>query len=285
MRKEMERIAGLLTMCMVLTVSATAANHENTIYKVVIADIAYTPKEEKTDVGHTILKLGKAALTGETTKQLDQYADAVRETISQGIADVRRLRLTDNSDEYQYYVDGTITNITTTDKLITPADKSKKSYTGYKAQLRVTLNLHNAADGSVTNTGSFSTTEYSTSGWSSSREEAVNKALEVIRDDVDSYFEHCFPLYAKIEEAGEVKKDKQKELYIDLGSNLGIVKGDEFLVQEKTTIGSKEAHTDIGRVKVVEVMGDEVSRCKVTKGGDKIKAALDSGATLELVSR
>lgn len=51
------------------------------------------------------------------------------------------------------------------------------------------------------------------------------------------------------------------------------------------TIAGKEARTIIGRLKIEEVDGDEISLCKVTKGSDKIKTALDEGQTLMVVSR
>jgi hypothetical protein len=106
-----------------------------------------------------------------------------------------------------------------------------------------------------------------------------------LTSNVRSYYKHLFPVYAKVEEIGEAKKDKLKELYIDLGSNFGVVKGDEFNVYTITTIGTKQARSEIGRVKVTEVMGEDISRCKVNKGSDKVKAALDQGAQLQLVSR
>jgi hypothetical protein len=264
--------------------NANADGYDNTVYNIVMSDIQYLPKEESTNVGSSLLKIGQALLTGETSSQLSQYADAVREAVAQGIADVRRLRVVDASTGgYDYYVDGTITNITTTEKLITPA--ASLPYTGYRAQIRVTVNLKDRNDGGIIASNTFSTTEYSDNAWDSSQEKAINKALAVITKDIDSYLEHLYPLYAQIEEAGEAKKDKQKELYINVGSAFGVQKGDEFNVQSIKTIGTKEAHSEIGRVKVTEVMGDDISLCKVTKGGDKIKAALDAGTQIQLVAR
>lgn len=66
-------------------------------------------------------------------------------------------------------------------------------------------------------------------------------------------------------EAGEVKKDKQKEVFIDLGGANGVYKGLQFDVFHVKTIAGKKAHTMIGRLKIEEVQGDEISLCKVTK--------------------
>lgn len=102
---------------------------------------------------------------------------------------------------------------------------------------------------------------------------------------MSSYYNKVFPLYASIVEAGEVKKDKQKEVYIDLGAADGVYKGLQFDVFLIKTIAGKEAKTEIGRLKIEEVEGDDISLCKVKKGGDKIKSALDEGLTLLITSK
>lgn len=279
--------ATLLSLMVATAVDANAQQYENVVYTAVVSDINYTYKQESPkDTGSKILQFGKEMLTGQSSQQLEGYADAVRQAVVSGMSEVYRLRITDYVGEgCDYYIDGDISNITTTDKLITPTDKAKKAFTGYKAQIRVTVNLKVATDGSVYDSYTFNITEYSSSQWFDTKETAVNKALEELTSNVRSYYKHLFPIYAKVEEIGEAKKDKLKELYIDLGSNFGVVKGDEFNVYTITTIGTKQARSEIGRVKVTEVMGEDISRCKVNKGSDKVKAALDQGAQLQLVSR
>jgi hypothetical protein len=274
--------AACLACVLSLSFGVKAESFENTIYTVALGNIEYTPKEEST-VKSTLLSVGKALLTGETSSQLSSYADDVRAAVVQGVAGVRRLTMSEGDASADYYVDGTITNITTTSKLVTPTNSTP--YTGYRAQIRVSLNLRKASDGSIVDSRTFNTSEYSYYGWLTSQETAVNKALTSMADEIDSAYEQLFPLYAQLEEAGEVKKDKQKEVYISLGSKFGAFKNEEFDVYAVKTIGTKEARQEIGRIKVSEVMGDEVSRCKVTKGGDKIKAAIDAGSQLIFVSR
>ena len=50
-------------------------------------------------------------------------------------------------------------------------------------------------------------------------------------------------------------------------------------------IAGKEARIEIGRLKVEEVLGEELSLCKVTKGEKDIKTALDNGSTLVVTVR
>ena len=121
--------------------------------------------------------------------------------------------------------------------------------------------------------------------WMTSGERAVTNALERLTARVADYYNHLFPLHASIIEKGESKKDKQKDVYIDLGAADGVYKGQQFDVLTVATIAGREARTLIGRLKIEEIEGDDISLCKVTKGSDKIKTALDEGQTLLIVSR
>ena len=65
---------------------------------------------------------------------------------------------------------------------------------------------------------------------------------------------------------------------------MGAFKGMTFNVYTVLTVADKEAKKEIGRLKITEVMGDDISLCKVTKGGVEIKQNIDSGATLLITS-
>ena len=93
-----------------------------------------------------------------------------------------------------------------------------------------------------------------------------------------------YPFSARIIERGTVKGEKQKELYIDLGAAHGVREGTHFDVYVIGSIGGKETRQEIGRLKVKEVKGDEVSLCKVTSGSKEVKAALDSNQQLLIIS-
>ena len=113
----------------------------------------------------------------------------------------------------------------------------------------------------------------------------LSSPLERLTSKVASFYNQMFPLRASIVEKGEAKKNKQKEVYIDLGAPDGVYKGLQFDVFLVKTIAGKEAKTMIGRLKIEEVEGDEISLCKVIKGADKIKTALDEDQTLLITSR
>lgn len=49
-------------------------------------------------------------------------------------------------------------------------------------------------------------------------------------------------------------------------------------------VAGRETRKQIGRVRVREVLGDDISLCKVQKGGKDIKAAFDRGDAIVAIS-
>jgi hypothetical protein len=106
------------------------------------------------------------------------------------------------------------------------------------------------------------------------------KALENLSGRVTRYYNRWLPLTAKVLEGARDKKDKQKEVYIDLGSAEGAYPGLHMAVYTVKTVAGREAKKQIGKLRVEEVQGEDISLCKVQSGGRDIKTALDSGETL-----
>ncbi len=179
-------------------------------------------------------------------------------------------------------VDGTVNYISTTRELRTRSDKKEKIPEFY-AQIGLTLNLKDAASGNVINSQVFEVNKSSWS-WFKSTDSAIKDALEGLRKKLVRYYNSAFPYSAHILERGTEKKDKQKELYIDLGASHGLQEGTHLAVYVIGSIGGKETRKQIGRLKVNAVEGDEVSLCKVVSGGKDIKAALDAGEQLLIIS-
>lgn len=113
----------------------------------------------------------------------------------------------------------------------------------------------------------------------------MTEALSNLSGVIAGYFNARYPVNAAIIERGEIKKEKQKTVYIDLGTSLSAYKGQQFDVYSVKEIAGKEARIEIGRLKVEEVLGEELSLCKVTKGEKDIKTALDNGSTLVVTVR
>ena len=122
-------------------------------------------------------------------------------------------------------------------------------------------------------------------GYADAVRASVVAALGNVRRFVVTDMREVAPTDAtNILERGTEKKDKQKELYIDLGAQHGLREGTHFDVYIIGSIGGKETRKQIGRLRVKDIEGDEVSLCKVTSGGKDIKAALDAEKQLLIIS-
>ena len=242
------------------------AQDENSLKNVSVGELSYTIKEEpKTNLGTVVGAV------------LDVLAE---QTTTEHITDA--LQVEPNADT-NILLDGVVNYFSTTRELRTPYGKKDKIPQFY-AQISLTLNLKDPATGTVINSQMF---EVNRTGWSwyNSSDTAIKEALEGLRKKVEKYYNTAYPYTANILlERGVEKKDKQKELYIDLGAIHGLKEGTHFTVYILGSIGGKETRKQIGRLKVTSIEGDEVSLCKVSSGGKDIKAALDAQQRLLIIS-
>jgi hypothetical protein len=145
------------------------------------------------------------------------------------------------------------------------------------------LTLKDAASGEVLANPSFRGTGSGSSSYSTS-DEAVIGAMNGLSRLINGWLRRFMPLQANIVEGATAKKSKQKEVYIDLGSREGAYRGLHLGVFEVKTVAGKEAQRQIGKLRIEEVQGEDISFCKVQGGGKEIKALLDAGADLRVIS-
>ena len=284
------KIAALL-LVLLLPQAIYAQSDRNAIFKVAVGDMEYTPKQGKETVGSALGTISKAVLLGTVTTQRDNYASSVRASVLSGFGKVRRFHATEGQFKdgeikegtHAFYVTGTINNISTTTELFTPTDKSIKPYNVFKAQIEVVVHLKDVHDGHIVDTHTFYVNNNDLS-WVKTEDKAMNEALIILSSRVTKHYNKIYPLSASIVEPGNVKKDKQKDVYIDLGSKDGAVKGMKLTVYSIKTIAGKEAQKELGAVKIVEVMGDDVSMCQVKSGAKEIKKALEDGLKVIVTS-
>lgn len=284
------KIAALL-LVLLLPQAIYAQSDRNAIFKVAVGEMEYTPKQGKETVGSALGTISKAVLLGTVTTQRENYASSVRASVLSGFGKVRRFHATEGQFKegeikegtHAFYVTGTINNISTTTELFTPTDKSIKPYNVFKAQIEVVVHLKDVHDGHIVDTHTFYVNNNDLS-WVKTEDKAMNEALIILSSKVTKHYNKLYPLSASIVEPGNVKKDKQKDVYIDLGSKDGAVKGMKLTVYSIKTIAGKEAQKELGAVKIVEVMGDDVSMCQVKSGAKEIKKALEDGLKVIVTS-
>ena len=263
------------------------AQDVNALKNVNVGELTYTMKEEgKTDLG-TVVGAVLDVLSDQQTTEQPGYVDAVRASVIAALGNVRRFVVTDGfqvqpNDETNILIDGVVNYISTTRELRLASNKKDKIPQFY-AQISLTINLKDPATGTIINSQVF---DVNRTGWSwyNSADTAIKEALEGLRKKVEKYYNTAYPYTANILERGVEKKDKQKELYIDLGASHGMRTGTHFTVYILGSIGGKETRKQIGRLKVTSIEGDEVSLCKVSSGGKDIKAALDAQQRLLIIS-
>ena len=276
----------IFTCCLLIGTTAIFAQESkrNTVQNIVFNNLTYQKQEEKATVLNVLGAIAEAmdaAKTKQTTLLRDNYHKAVRAAIVRGISLSRRVALTDGTgmSAANYYVDGNISNISTTSKVEERTDNKGKKYnvTEYKATMGIILHIKSAGTDQVVASPSFNISDYDLT-WINTAEGALNEALSQLSSRVYKYFNKFLPLYANVLEGASEKKDKQKEVYIDLGSaTKGFDKNIHFGVYVKRVIAGKDAKKLIGKLKVTSIEGDEISLCKVQSGGKDIKAALDAG--------
>lgn len=121
-------------------------------------------------------------------------------------------------------------------------------------------------------------------GYEFTTEAAIKDACKSIRKDFRKYLNSRYPLTGNILEKGLTKKDKVKELYINLGKDQQVQKNMTFIVYEVKEVAGREVKTELGKLKVTEANDGDISLCKVTKGGDRIGDALAQEKKLLVVS-
>lgn len=258
----------------------------NDILDINVEGFTFTVKQEPVrSTAGEIVETVLDALADKITKEEPGYADAVRATIVLALRDVRRFRINDAPVEPGgwdgYLIDGTINYISITSEIRDrgrSGDRPPRRIPDHYAQVGVTINVKDPA-GTLLDSQMFEVNKNSWS-WQRTPETAMQKALDKLRTNITKHYNATFPYTANILEHNG---DKSK-LYIDLGSAHGLQKGIRFTVYALGEIGGKETRTEIGRLKVTRIEGDEVSQCKAVSGSQEIRAALENGTRLMIVS-
>ena len=164
--------------------------------------------------------------------------------------------------------------------------KTSDSGSYYVGNIAYSLTVINLENGTVLGTKSFTYTGL-TGNTGSSRNEAIVSTLNRVKQSMDNFVNEYFKLSGTIVEMKEANKkgDQAKSVYISLGSDSGMAKGQLLEVFEVKMIAGKEAEINVGSLKVDEVVACDLSDCSVTKGGKEIMTAFKAGNELRIKTR
>lgn len=265
-------------------------SNPNPIFSLEYQEASYEIKPQKTTAGKVLVTIASAAAGITTDTHHEDKVPAVNAAVQAALKHIRRLNPVDAlmENEDGYLLTGKITNLTTTSQTEVHTSKdskgkeTKKTTVRYDAVAEISLTLKEMMSGS-TSTQTFKSTAFS-DGVAATANKALTTAIKRLEWKIAHHYNCMFPTHATIVERGNEKKDKQKEVYIDAGTITRTHEGMHFAVYIIGQIAGRETKKEIGRLKVNEVLGEDISLCKVQKGGKDIKTALDEGKQIVAIS-
>jgi hypothetical protein len=288
----MKKLMMTLAAVLCCTLAVWAQGDRNRTYRITLDDVKYAHHDEKVSAGEAVGKILTGVLTGQTSVQASKYEEDVKNAIIKGLSGAYRFRYNDEllqvkdvAEEGNLVVNAMITNIQSQSSSRTWKDTKGKTQvsTTYTGVVEAMLTFKDAKTGEIVANPSFKGQGTSGSSYSTS-EQAIKDAINRMANRITIWLNKYRPLKANIIEGSTTKKDKQKEVYIDLGSSEGAFKGLHMGVYRVKTVAGREAKSQIGKLKIEEVEGDDISLCKVQSGGKDIKTAIDAGDQLQVIT-
>ena len=281
-----------LLYCTLTMMAQDSQTDRNRTYRITLGNVQYAHHNEKMSTGDAIGKVLTGVLTGKVEGQATKYEEDVKNAIVKGLSSAYRFRYNDGLKELadivtegNLIVNAVITNIQAKSDSRSWRDKDDKLQisTTYTGIVEVMLTFKNARTNEVIANPTISGSGMGSSSFSDA-DKAIRDAIGRMSRRITEWLNKYRPLEANLIEGSTAKKDKQKEVYIDLGSSEGAFAGLRMGVYIVKNIAGHEAKSQIGRLKIEAVEGDDISRCKVQSGGKDIKAALDAGENLKVIS-
>ena len=276
----------VLTLILALSCFLTTlAQNSNEIFSLNLSPLGYVEPEKKTSVGSVLGTLAEAAAGQTSNNRHPEVVPYIEAVVKTAFSDVRRLAPVDG--EASFNLSGEVVNVSTWTKSTTTESKDSKGkvvknvHTDYYASATVSLTLQDSSTGQTWTqkfTGGGGQYHYKSEG------AAIEGTLNLMQGKIVKYYNNLFPLTAQIVDRASEKKDKMNEVYIDLGSDNGVFKGLHFNVAIVGEAAGRTTEHKIGKIKVEEVQGPDISLCKVEKGKKEIKEALDNGTNLTIIS-
>lgn len=291
--KKMMTLAAAVCCVITMTVSAQNAQEgRNRSYNITLGNVQYAHHDEKMSAGDAVGKVLTGVLTGKTSVEATGYEEDVKNAIIKGLSNAHRfrfnnglVRMNDVVEEGNLVVDALITNIRSKSDTRTWKDKDGKTHvdTWYTGTVEAMLTIKDSKTGDVIANPSVGGWGSASSDFSTS-DQAIRDAIGRLSGYITSWLNKYRPIQANIIEGSTAKKNKQKEVYIDLGSSEGAYPGMHMGVYEVKTIAGRTAKSQIGKLRIEAVEGEDISRCKVQSGGKDIKSVLDEGGKLCVLS-
>lgn len=268
----MKKILSLLTFALIANVCMYA---QDLVKETVIVDrfVSTTNHNLASETTHALRDMalqaftekGRFNLVDSEQNAVLQKLNSTRKQYSEESVNASNVLDEESTEVYKslgakYLVQGRVTNLSVT------YVESENSSPYYKGEVTLVLTVHNIADGSVK---ASETLEFMGID-SNVPKQAVDDAVKSTKLKIMAFVDRHFTFITRIEQIEVMsKKGAAKELYIAGGTEMGVQKGQTFIVRVSKQIGSKTTLVEIGKLKAKEVM-DGVTLCTVSKGGAEI---------------
>ena len=293
----------IILLCALLIVGASLCFAQDDVYLdpnssclVSVNNIEYTGSLPDNSAGSILADIALILLDGTSVKNMAGSQDAVRAAIIKGLSDSFRAIPIDGKfteDERNspgsMVVDASVSNLSAVTKTHSNTYKDKNgkkhtsSYTDYYGKISLTLIVKDALTDVVIDTEKFDI-EKSDDAFFESESGAFESALKRLAKRVRQYFDTILPLTGTIIENGRISGDRLREVYIDLGSNHRIKSDKKLSVYKFGNIAGKDVQKEIGKIRVKQVMGPEISLCRITSGAKDITQALVNGEPIAVMT-
>lgn len=131
--------------------------------------------------------------------------------------------------------------------------------------------------------------DYTASSYTNPMDDVMKNICRQVSDNLQRLYPSVAPrdaVFGHVVSIASEGKNKVESVYVDLGDNQRLRRGDVLTVYGIYDVGSGvKSRRQLGTVSVSEVQGREASLCKVKKGDKDIFQALHSGVSLEVEGR
>lgn len=274
-------IRKVLSLVILLLISASLIQAQSTGKKIVyIENFSHTNKIGNSYVESLRNKVieGLVATDRITVKDVNSEAslknEAAKQTEDASNVDESTLVVMRNL-QANFLIQGHVTTL----EAIKATDNNGKI--SYKGSIVFTLKIIDIANGTLKGaenyTYSGSGSGLLATGTGDTPDKAIANTMSSAGTDMVKLVNEYFAIEGAILEVNAENKGKITEVYVDLGEIHGMQKQQKFDVYVERQIAGRVSMKKIGELEIDAVEGDDISLCKVKKGGEEIKTAMGEG--------
>jgi len=228
----------------------------------------------------------KSKASFSTTKECPEDADEVKASIKEGATRHPRFKVYDGDDAEAHKAEGGVVLSSDIKTIYRETAIGTKVYNiENKAKVKFVVSLHDAATGEKLDSRELQSLAYSGKHESNAQGAEQRAINDGVARATWLYLMEVFPVGVEVLDKGAEKENgKLSSIYIAMGSDQGAQKDWELYVVKESEMVERGKQPSIGRIRISEVQGENISLCRVKNGADAIQEAIDKGEKLVAVT-